>query len=152
PRRSSDLATKIARAMITGYVFSPESGTVKHGQEQGDPMSYMGGCGVLEYSDAVAAKIDGRISYLLDSAHQQAYDILAEHRDYLDSLAEALLEKETLRRPDLVALFDGIEPRESHEVFPGDSVRFPAQAGGEPVKTPVEIAIERGEEIGRAHV
>jgi len=112
-------------------------------------MSYMGGGGVLEYSDAVAAKIDGQISYLLDSAHQQAYDILAEHRDYLDSLAEALLEKETLRRPDLEALFDGIEPRESHEVFPGESARFPAQAGREPVKTPVEIAIERGEEPPR---
>ena len=148
---SSDIeqATKIARAMITEYGFSPELGTVKYGQEQGDPMSYMGGGGVLEYSDAVAAKIDGQISYLLDSAHQQAYDILAEHRDYLDSLAEALLEKETLRRPDLEALFDGIEPRESHEVFPGESVRFPAQAGREPVKTPVEIAIERGEEPPR---
>ena len=148
---SSDIeqATKIARAMITEYGFSPELGTVKYGKEQGDPMSYMGGGGVLEYSDAVAAKIDQQVSYLLDSAHQHAYDILAEHRDYLDDLAEALLEKETLRRPDLEALFEGIEPRELHEVFEGENLRFPAQAGREPVKTPVEIAIERGEEPPR---
>ncbi|MFH0411573.1 ATP-dependent zinc metalloprotease FtsH [Corynebacterium sp. L4756] len=145
---SSDIeqATKIARAMITEYGFSPTLGTVKYGKEQGDPMSYMGGGGVSEYSDAVAAKIDEQISFLLDSAHQQAYDILGEHRDYLDKLAEALLEKETLRRPDLEALFDGIEPRESREVFPGEDNHFPAQAGREPVQTPVELAIERGEE------
>src|SRR5699024_7798543 len=148
---SSDIeqATKIARAMITEYGFSPELGTVKYGKEQGDPMSYTGGGGVSEYSDAVAAKIDDQISYLLDAAHQQSYDILAEHRDYLDSLAEALLEKETLRRPDLEELFEGIEPREFHEVFPGENVRFPAQAGREPVQTPVELAIERGEEPPR---
>ena len=148
---SSDIeqATKIARAMITEYGFSPDLGTVKYGQEQGDPFSYAGGGGVSSYSDAVAAKIDDQISYLLDTAHQQAYDILAEHRDYLDSLAEALLEKETLRRPDLEALFDGIEPRESREVFPGEDLRFPAQAGREPVQTPVEMAIERGEEPPR---
>ena len=148
---SSDIeqATKIARAMITEYGFSPSLGTVKYGKEHGDPFAYAGGGGVSEYSDAVAAKIDDQMSFLLDSAHQQAYDILAEHRDYLDKLAEALLEKETLRRPDLEALFDGIEPRESREVFPGEDSRFPAQAGREPVQTPVEVAIERGEEPPR---
>ena len=147
---SSDIehATKIARSMITEYGFSPDLGTVKYGKEQGDPFAYAaGGGGSIDYSDAVAAKIDEQMAYLLDRAHQQAYDILSEHRDYLDKLAEMLLEKETLRRPDLEGIFEGIEPREAFDVFPNEDARFPRQAGREPVKTPVELAQERGEEL-----
>ena len=146
---SSDIehATKIARSMLTEYGFSPDLGTVKYGKEQGDPFSQMGGGGTIDYSDAIAAKIDEQMAYLLNSAHQQAYDILSEHRDYLDTLAEMLLEKETLRRPDLEGIFEGIEPREAFDVFPNEDDRFPRQAGREPVKTPVELAKERGEEL-----
>ena len=146
---SSDIehATKIARSMLTEYGFSPDLGTVKYGQEQGDPFSYAGGGGTIDYSDSVATKIDEQMAYLLDRAHQQAYDILSEHRDYLDKLAEMLLEKETLRRPDLEGIFEGIEPREAFDVFPNEDARFPRQAGREPVKTPVELAQERGEEL-----
>lgn len=139
-------ATKIARAMLTEYGMSPSLGTVKYGEEQGDPFSGRPGGGSLDYSPAVAAKIDEELHMLLDAAHRQAYDILAEHRDYLDVLAEKLLEKETLRRPDLEILFEGIEPREALPIFPDQDERFPRQAGREPVKTPVELAIERGEE------
>ena len=146
---SSDIehATKIARSMITEYGFSPDLGTVKYGKEQGDPFAYAASGGSIDYSDAVAAKIDEQMAYLLDRAHQQAYDILSEHRDYLDKLAEMLLEKETLRRPDLEGIFEGIEPREAFDVFPNEDARFPRQAGREPVKTPVELAQERGEEL-----
>ncbi|RNE49887.1 ATP-dependent zinc metalloprotease FtsH [Corynebacterium alimapuense] len=145
---SSDIeqATKIARSMLTEYGMSPSLGVVKYGQEQGDPFSGRGGGGTLEVSPAVAAKIDEETHRLLEDAHQQAYEILRDHRDYLDRLAEKLLEKETLRRPDLEVLFDGIEPREAHDVFPGENDRFSRQFGREPVKTPVELALERGEE------
>ncbi|WIM70684.1 ATP-dependent zinc metalloprotease FtsH [Corynebacterium suedekumii] len=139
-------ATKIARAMLTEYGMSPSLGVVKYGQEQGDPFSGRGGGGTLEVSPAVAAKIDEETHRLLDSAHRQAYEILRDHRDYLDTLATKLLEKETLRRPDLEQIFDGIEPRAAEDVFPGEDAHFPRQADREPVKTPVELAIERGEE------
>ena len=147
---SSDIenATKIARAMLTEYGFSPDLGTVKYGQEQGDPFSQMGGGGgSIDYSDDVASKIDQQMRYLLERAHEQAYDILRTNREFLDKLAEALLEKETLRRPDLESIFDGIEPRDAYDVFPGEDDRFPRQIGYAPVKTPVELAKERGEEL-----
>ncbi len=146
---SSDIenATKIARSMLTEYGFSPDLGTVKYGKEQGDPFGYGMGGGSIEYSDDVAARIDEQMRYLLDRAHQQAYDILAENRDYLDKLAEMLLDKETLRRPDLEGIFEGIEPRAAFDVFPNEDDRFPRQAGREPVKTPAELAKERGEEL-----
>ena len=139
-------ATKIARAMVTEYGMSPELGTVKFGDEQGDPFSGRGGGGSLDYSPEIAAKIDQQVSYLVDLAHQRSYEILEQNRDYLDKLAEKLLEKETLRRPDLEALFDGITPQPVGSIFPGTDNRFRQQPGREPVKTPVELAIERGEE------
>ncbi|WP_411701810.1 ATP-dependent zinc metalloprotease FtsH [Corynebacterium sp. LaCa97] len=147
---SSDIenATKIARAMLTEYGFSPDLGTVKYGQEQGDPFSQMGGGGgSIDYSDDLASKIDEQMRYLLERAHEQAYDILRTNREFLDKLAEALLEKETLRRPDLESIFDGIEPRDAYDVFPGEDDRFPRQIGYAPVKTPVELVKERGEEL-----
>ncbi|QGU01254.1 ATP-dependent zinc metalloprotease FtsH [Corynebacterium kalinowskii] len=139
-------ATRIARAMITEYGMSPEIGTVKYGEEQGDPFSGRGGGGVFDPSESVQSTIDEQTRYLVNKAHQVAYDILRENRHYLDSLAEKLLEKETLRRPDLEVIFEGLEPRDALEVFPGETANFPRQVGLEPVKTPVEIAIERGEE------
>ncbi|WP_304324881.1 ATP-dependent zinc metalloprotease FtsH [Corynebacterium frankenforstense] len=139
-------ATKIARAMVTEYGMSPSLGTVKYGEEQGDPFVGRGGGSQLDYSPEVAARIDEEVHGLIDRAHEASYAILAEHRDYLDRLAEKLLEKETLRRPDLENIFAGIEPRAAEDVFPGEDLRFPRQAGREPVKTPVELAHERGEE------
>ncbi|MGS1092740.1 ATP-dependent zinc metalloprotease FtsH [Corynebacterium sanguinis] len=143
---SSDIeqATKIARAMVTEYGMSSVLGAVKYGTEQGDPFSMYGAGNKAEYSPAVAETIDREVHELIDVAHQRAYSILADNRDYLDTLATKLLEKETLRRPDLEAIFDGIEPRESG--LPVVDERFVAQAGREPVKTPVELAKERGEE------
>ena len=139
-------ATKIARAMVTEYGMSPALGTVKYGQEQGDPFSGYGAGGQASYSPETAAEIDRQIAYLLDHAHQTSYRILEQHRDYLDRLADRLLEKETLRRPDLEDLFGDLEPVSAGEVFPDDSARFPRQEGREPVKTPAELAKERGEE------
>ncbi|AKE39947.1 ATP-dependent zinc metalloprotease FtsH [Corynebacterium camporealensis] len=140
-------ATKIARAMLTEYGFSPDLGTVKYGQEQGDPFAHGGAGGSIEYSEAVAARIDEQMHYLLDRAHRQAYEILRDNRHYLDKLAEMLLEKETLRRPDLEGIFEGIVPREAEDVFPDEDIHFPRQADHEPVKTPAELAKERGEEL-----
>lgn len=138
-------ATKIARAMITEYGMSPQMGTVKYGEEQGDPFSGRGGGGTLEYSPEVANQIDEQVRYLVGKAHEVAYNILKDRREYLDKLATKLLEKETLRRPDLEALFEDMPKEERIEVFPGESDYFPSQ-GLEPVKTPTELAIERGEE------
>ncbi len=139
-------ATKIARAMITEYGMSPSLGMVKYGEEQGDPFSGRPGGGTLTVSPAVAARIDDEVHLLLDAAHRTAYNILAEYRDHLDLLAEKLLEKETLRRPDLEVLFADIEPMDAPEIFPHAENHFPQQEGREPVKTPVELALERGEE------
>ena len=137
-------ATKIARAMVTEYGMSRELGTVKYGEEQGDVFSGRGGGGSLEYSPAVAETIDTQVRQLVDAAHETAYSILTRYRSQLDTLASKLLEKETLRRADLEVIFDDIEPQ--RPPLPAHDSRFTRQEGHEPVKTPVELAKERGEE------
>lgn len=141
-----EMASNTARAMVTEYGMSPRVGAVKYGQNDGDPFSQRGGGqGSSLPSEDVAAQIDNEVRMLMDKAQQIAYDVLREHRDYLDKLAEKLLEKETLRRPDLEAIFEGIEPREIIDVFPGQDVDRPKDFR-DPVKTPAELAKERGEE------
>ncbi|MEJ5920429.1 ATP-dependent zinc metalloprotease FtsH [Corynebacterium sp. H78] len=141
-------ATKIARAMVTEYGMSPELGPVKYGEEQGDPFAGRGSTGgMLDYSPKVASIIDEQVRSLISKAHDEAYEILRENRDVLDKLAEKLLEKETLRRPDLEALFTDVQTRPRLNFFDQDPAH-PAD-GREPVKTPVELAIERGEEPPR---
>ncbi|WJY68811.1 ATP-dependent zinc metalloprotease FtsH [Corynebacterium auris] len=137
-------ATKIARAMVTEYGMSSVLGTVKYGSEDGDPFSGRGGGGSLDYSPAVAETIDREVHELIDAAHERAYSILARNRDYLDTLASRLLEKETLRRPDLEDIFTGIEPEGSG--LPAVDERFIAQPGRQPVLTPAEEAKALGVE------
>jgi cell division protease FtsH len=47
---------------------------------------------------------------LTDTAYAEAVRLLAKHRSALDRVAAALLDKETLDREELVALFAGLEP------------------------------------------
>ena len=137
-------ATKIARAMITEYGMSPTLGPVKYGTENGDPFSGAQGQGSITPSDSISSEIDLQVRDLLEKAHREAYDILRDNRDVLDDLAAKLLEKETLRRPDLEELFSDISPRERVEFF--EEEQYFVADGRTPVKTPVELAIERGEE------
>ncbi len=96
-------ATKLARSMVTRYGFSSKLGLRTFGEDQGNP--YLGNIGeVRNYSEDMAQHIDKEISDILHHAYQSAKEILARQRDKLDSLAAALLEKETVDRPEFEAL------------------------------------------------
>jgi cell division protease FtsH len=96
-------ATKIARAMITRYGFSQTLGLRTFGEEQGNP--YLGSMGeIRDYSEEMAQKIDQEIRHLLDMAYQRAKEIINRQRHHLDSLAAALLEYETIDRPQFELL------------------------------------------------
>ena len=142
-----EMASNTARAMVMELGMSPKIGAVKYGTDGGDPFRAQGGQGGGESrpSQEVAALIDNEVRALLDKAQATAYAILRDNREYLDTLAQKLLEKETLRRPDLEAIFEGIELREISDVFPFQDVDRPRDYR-EPVKTPTELAKERGEE------
>ena len=57
------------------------------------------------YSDATAHQVDQEIQRVLFAASDRATDLLKEHRDKLDSLAEKLTENEIVDSDELETLF-----------------------------------------------
>ena len=80
---------------------------------------------------------------LIEAAHTEAWEILTEYRDVLDTLAGELLEKETLHRAELQAIFGDVKKRPRLTMFDDFGGRMPSDKP--PIKTPGELAIERGE-------
>ncbi|MBS4727693.1 ATP-dependent zinc metalloprotease FtsH [Mycobacterium sp. SM1] len=136
-------ATKIARAMVTEYGMSSKLGAVKYGTEHGDPFLGRAIGTQPDYSHEVARDIDDEVRKLIEAAHTEAWEVLTEYRDVLDTLAGELLEKETLHRAELEVIFARVEKRPRLTMFDDFGGRVPSDKP--PIKTPGELAIERGE-------
>ncbi|GGP35865.1 ATP-dependent zinc metalloprotease FtsH [Saccharothrix coeruleofusca] len=136
-------ATKIARAMVTEYGMSARLGAVKYGQEQGEPFLGRTAGRQADYSLEVAHEIDEEVRELIEAAHTEAYEVLNTYRDILDNLTLELIEKETLHQKDLERIFAGVEKRPRITKFNEFGNRVPSDKP--PVKTPAELAKERGE-------
>jgi cell division protease FtsH len=137
-------ATKIARAMVTEYGMSSKLGAVRYGTEHGDPFLGRTMGTQADYSHEVAQIIDDEVRKLIEAAHTEAWEILTEYRDVLDILAGELLEKETLHRAELKAIFADVKKRPRLTMWDDFGGRVPSDKP--PIKTPGELAIERGEE------
>ncbi len=132
-------ATATARAMVTQYGMSEKLGAVKFGQESGEV--FMGrdmGHG-RDYSEEVAAQVDTEVRTLVENAHHEAWEILVEYRDVLDDMVLKLLDKETLGKEEVAAIFAPIvkRPLRSH---PTGNGRRPLSSKP-PVLTPAELAV-----------
>ncbi|NLU82083.1 ATP-dependent zinc metalloprotease FtsH [Rhodococcus sp. HNM0569] len=138
-----DMATKIARAMVTEYGMSAKLGAVRYGQEGGDPFLGRSMGQQSDYSHEIAREIDEEVRNLIEAAHTEAWAILDEYRDVLDTLAGELLEHETLTRKDLERIFTSVEKRPRITLFNDFGERTPSDKP--PIKTPRELAAERGE-------
>lgn len=89
------MATKIARRMVCDWGMT-DLGPVAYGENQDHVFLGKEISRDQNYSEATAQKIDSTIHDLVEEQHQRALDILNEHRNALDVLAEALLKHETL--------------------------------------------------------
>jgi len=136
-------ATQVARAMVTEYGMSAKLGAVRYGSEHGDPFLGRTMGTQPDYSHEVARDIDDEVRKLIEAAHTEAWEILTEYRDVLDILAGELLEKETLHRADLEKIFADVAKRPRLTIFDDFGGRVPSDKP--PIKTPGELAIERGE-------
>jgi len=106
-----DRATKIARQMVTEYGMSDRLGPVTLGTKQAEPFLGRDFSSHPDYSDQVAFEIDTEIRDMIDLAHDEALEILQEHRRHLDAIAAALIERETIEKEELVQLLDGLVKR-----------------------------------------
>ncbi len=127
-------ATALARAMVTQFGMTERLGAIRYGQEQGEVFLGRDMGHVRDYSEEVAGAIDEEVRTLIETAHQEAYDILVENRDVLDRLVLELLEKETLDKAEVEAVFTDLRLRESRPAWTGSSQRRPDERG--PVRVP----------------
>jgi cell division protease FtsH len=98
-------ASKIARSMVTTYGMSDLVGPQQLGDKDAEVFMGRDFGRSTNYSDDVAAVVDGEVSKFIDTAHATAFEILVTHRDVLDAFTKALLEKETLEKSDIDELF-----------------------------------------------
>src|SRR5262249_9253398 len=105
----SDLkqATRRARYMVTHWGMSDRLGPMafrigeEHvflGKEIQEPR---------DFSEATASIIDTEVQNILREADQRAEEILNQHRDELDRVVEALLQREELLKDELEAILTG---------------------------------------------
>jgi cell division protease FtsH len=92
--------TEIARQMVGRWGMSPEIGPVAVISRDGSA-AFLGP--VAEVSPETQRLIDQEVRRIVDTAHDEVVELLRENRDKLDSLAEALLEHETLDEEDVYA-------------------------------------------------
>lgn len=94
---SNDLAkaTEIARNMVKKYGMSG-LGPVSFDEDRG--MTFLGRdmAEKQQYSEEVAKQIDLEIENILKYCLEETKKLIAKHKDYLDKIAEVLLEKEVL--------------------------------------------------------
>ncbi|OUZ07496.1 cell division protein FtsH [Aeromicrobium sp. PE09-221] len=132
-------ATGLARAMVTQYGMSSRVGAIKYGEDNSQPFLGRDLGSTRNYSEHVAATIDDEISALIEHAHQEAFDILAENRDVLDALVEELMEKETLDKAQVARIFEPLRRRDIRPPWTGSDTRVPDQ------RPPVVIPASTGE-------
>jgi cell division protease FtsH len=140
---SNDLqqATRMAREMICRFGMSEAIGPVSFDEEAGDVFLGRDFATRKNYSEKTAEQIDEEVKRLLTRLYSEAKDLLAGHREILDQIATALLERETLETSDLKSLVEGgtlpplppppvipSEPSEPRSSAVGDTE--PSRAGG----------------------
>ena len=93
-----EVATKIARDMVTKYGMSDNLGPIDFQGKEPYEMQMFG--------ENIGDKIGEEVKKLIDIAYSDALSLLQQHRDKLDIIAQALLEKEKINEEDFQRFFE----------------------------------------------
>jgi cell division protease FtsH len=132
-------ASSIARGMVTEYGMSERLGARKFGTGDGEPFLGREMSHTRDYSEEIASTIDEEVRRLIESAHDEAWEILVSYREVLDDLVLQLMDKETLSRNEVLKIFAPIKTRPSRGSYTGYGKRLPSDRP--PVLTPKELAL-----------
>lgn len=110
-------ATDLARSMITRYGFSEKLGPIVYGHDNSEVFLGRDYSQGRNYSENVAAEIDGEIRELIDTSYENAKQILLSHRYQLDKVAHYLMEHEKIDGDDFIKLMNG-EPLDDNTAAP----------------------------------
>jgi cell division protease FtsH len=118
---SNDLerVTKLARSMVTRLGMSDSLGPMVYGQKE--ELVFLGReiGEQRDYSENIAELIDDEVRQLVQEAHLRARDILTKYRDQLETIAQRLIEVETLDRDEFARMFaEPVQPKNSGTPVP----------------------------------
>ena len=119
-------ATALARAMVTQYGMTEAIGAIKLGSDATEPFMGRDYGHTRDFSENIAALVDEEIHRLIENAHQEAFDILADNRMILDEMVIQLLEKETLNKEEIAQIFAKVKPYPSRPSWTGSPTRKPS--------------------------
>ena len=94
-------ATALARRMVTQFGMSERIGPLAVGDKEQEIFLGREFAQRREISERTAQMVDDEVKRLVDEAYARATEILAQNRELLDRIADALLERETIDREDL---------------------------------------------------
>ena len=132
-------ASSLARKMVTEYGMSERLGARKFGDGNGEPFVGREVSHGRDYSEEIASTIDEEVRRLLESAHDEAWDVLVEYREVLDTLVLELLERETLSKEQVLAVFASVQKRASRGSYTGYGKRLPSDRP--PIQSPREMSV-----------
>ena len=117
-------ATTMARRMVTTFGMSDVIGLVAVADSEQEVFLGREIVQRRPVSEHTARIVDQEVKRIIDEAHHRAHDVLGEHRDLLESIAQALLERETLNRDEIEMLERG----ETLPPMPEPEIEKPAAA------------------------
>ena len=101
-------ATQLARSMVCEWGMSDKLGTMTY-DDRSENSQYLGGNNFREklYSEQTAEEIDHEVRLLLDSAYEQAKQLVTQNKKTIELMAEMLMEFETLDADDIQKIITG---------------------------------------------
>lgn len=116
---SNDLQvlTALARDMVTRYGMSEKMGPIALEPALGRTI-FGAGVEPNEQSEAVAAAIDAEVNAIITGAHKRAIEVMEQHRNVLEAIAQKLVEVETLEREEFekILIAHGIVPKKKEDI------------------------------------
>jgi cell division protease FtsH len=125
------VATEIAKAMVTEFGMSPRIGPLSFSQDgfrSAEGRLLFPGQGP-EFSDDMARVVDEEVTRLVNEAHDRARSILTKDRGLLDRLAKVLMEREVLDGKELKQYLDGEVPIPTDEDLKREAEQKAAENG-----------------------
>jgi len=104
--------TSLARKMVCEWGMSEKLGTLAFGEKEGEVFLGKDMGHVKNYSEATAEMIDAEISRLVTESYDKTCTILRQNSDILETMAQELLERETIDAKDIARIL-GEEPAPS---------------------------------------
>lgn len=102
-----EMATKIARAMVTQYGLSEKLGPIAYAEDEGEVFLGQSIARSKSISGDTAKVIEDEIRNFVNEGYETARRVLTDHNDHWEALSQALLEFETLSGDEIIGLFKG---------------------------------------------